>query len=161
MTVTSLNEVFAAKRKRANPHHLLVCIASAQHADTIAPPRTLHTNPLRWPLPRWAQWFYNVHAKIWHRPQHPLHPVYMTGASALLPFVGIASASFRTCSSSEAVSLPSTSMNGLEMVAIWIKPICCLELFSLPVCNPAQTFSFPKVHFQCEIRAPSDNFYRQ
>lgn len=113
MTVTPLNEVFAATRKRANSHHLLVCIASAQHADTIAPRRTLHTNPLRWPLPRWAQWFYNAHAKSRHRPRRPLHPVYMTGASALLPFVRIASASFRTCSGSEAVSPPSTSMNGL------------------------------------------------
>lgn len=56
---------------------------------------------------------------------------------------------------------PLAWLDWWEMVAIWLKPLSCLELFSFPVCNPTQTFSFPKVHFLCEIRSPSVNFCRQ
>lgn len=57
--------------------------------------------------------------------------------------------------------LPLAWMDWWEMVAMWIKPISCLELFSLQVCNPAQTLSFPKVHFLCGIRSPSVSFCHQ
>lgn len=146
---TSLKKVFVVTKKRPDSsHHMLVCIAPAQNARAIPPWCLLHANLRRWPRPRWAQWFYNVHAS------HTAEWLELGVSCALFPSLQLPAGLVEVVSGAAVTpaSHPSISMRRLLGKCSYTPRLKCLKSYFLYHLWPCQRGAFQK-HIFC-VKSP-------